>query len=904
MEDLFSLISKFTNKKITNKHDFTELKESNFYVYYFFSFLEKNENLIIFKEILFNVRYSLKPFYAKKILNKLNINEDDYCKLQSIFVLKSLKKSNFEMISDIDKLTTIDDVLNNHLKFEKKYWIFEKNELYPFCGSFKKELFRVYSLLAIRQIIKEKIINNGVKTHKQWILDYEDFENSEIEKFKISFKPFKIVEINDRFFMISDFFTLTTEIFKENIKSLKRFNLKEKRYLEELCQIALYFDEKSFDRIYLRKLKQRDIRVEIKNCFDKIKKINQEIDILTNLSKTEYINKFKIKIKKDILDLKEMNVLIPFKKYSLRWLKETFKEEISFYALEKIWKTVLNDLTEKKYELLDESWFLNYLKNNELKFFDILQNQSFEVSINKELLESDINNFIEEFYKKIINIYKNLNLSDEIKFEYRIEMDDVRKLKNNQIKIYSELSELYQLNNLELIKSIKNKLMNKKIYFPLFYDFRGRMYIHSSIGVTNFKLSRYFMHYGWYENDEIKFYNKINIPEIHKHNNTIEIVKKKWGITKTFNCINEAIFWCLMGIGKEFIDKNKICNLTEEILTKGVEKLVEVNNELDDEKWIIVEHYKNIIESFKNEKICKRIILKDATASFIQNAIRIIGPKNEISLEYANLKNSDKWYDTYTLALEFWKKTLIIKNDKIEIEIKRKNVKETRIIDLIELNYFIRKTIKKPIMTDAYEASYLRKWEYFKDSVKLEFGKNFEFNSDVEYLFKNFTEFLDNNFWDKHFLYDNSDTMVKYVKNMIESKKNAIISSTDSESNMIYYKFKDKVIDVTVSIPNSEIKHRKTKKILIINENEIDTKKIILAIKPNWVHFSDAYLIRQINALLKEPLLSVHDCFLVDCLNVSNFILKANKAFKSLDSFSIAKNRDIINKIRSIFIFF
>ena len=42
-------------------------------------------------------------------------------KLQTVFILKSLKKSNFEMIKDIDKITTINDVLNAHLKFEKKY---------------------------------------------------------------------------------------------------------------------------------------------------------------------------------------------------------------------------------------------------------------------------------------------------------------------------------------------------------------------------------------------------------------------------------------------------------------------------------------------------------------------------------------------------------------------------------------------------------------------------------------------------------------------------------------------------------------------------------------------------------------------------------------------------------------
>jgi hypothetical protein len=75
--------------------------------------------------------------------------------------------------------------------------------------------------------------------------------------------------------------------------------------------------------------------------------------------------------------------------------------------------------------------------------------------------------------------------------------------------------------------------------------------------------------------------------------------------------------------------------------------------------------------------------------------------------------------------------------------------------------------------------------------------------------------------------------MTDYIINLIKNKKDAIISSLDSESNMIYYKFMDKTIDVTVKIPNTDKKFRKTKRFFIINESEIDIKKIKIAIKPN-----------------------------------------------------------------------
>jgi hypothetical protein len=46
--------------------------------------------------------------------------------------------------------------------------------------------------------------------------------------------------------------------------------------------------------------------------------------------------------------------------------------------------------------------------------------------------------------------------------------------------------------------------------------------------------------------------------------------------------------------------------------------------------------------SYKNENIKKTCILKDATASFLQNLIRIVGYKNKESLKYANLYSESK----------------------------------------------------------------------------------------------------------------------------------------------------------------------------------------------------------------------------------------------------------------------
>jgi hypothetical protein len=48
-------------------------------------------------------------------------------------------------------------------------------------------------------------------------------------------------------------------------------------------------------------------------------------------------------------------------------------------------------------------------------------------------------------------------------------------------------------------------------------------------------------------------------------------------------------------------------------------------------------HYTKILKSLSKEKVKARGVMKDATASFMQNLIRLMGYKNTNSLKYANL---------------------------------------------------------------------------------------------------------------------------------------------------------------------------------------------------------------------------------------------------------------------------
>jgi hypothetical protein len=75
--------------------------------------------------------------------------------------------------------------------------------------------------------------------------------------------------------------------------------------------------------------------------------------------------------------------------------------------------------------------------------------------------------------------------------------------------------------------------------------------------------------------------------------------------------------------------------------------------------------------------------------------------------------------------------------------------------------------------------------------------------------------------------------MIEYIINIVKKNEDVIISSHDSESNMIYYKFKDKTIDVIIKIPESTNNLRKTKKISIIDKDKVNLRKLKNAIKPN-----------------------------------------------------------------------
>lgn len=230
---------------------------------------------------------------------------------------------------------------------------------------------------------------------------------------------------------------------------------------------------------------------------------------------------------------------------------------------------------------------------------------------------------------------------------------------------------------------------------------------------------------------------------------------------------------------------------------------------------------------------------------------------------WCNLKSKEYWYDTYEFILNKWKEKEKLENNEL---IKK---------------YFNRKSIKKTIMTIQYGAKLNTCWKYFKE--------NFDMMENEENLKENFNKFY-------LFLNENIGILKNNTKEILEklNKINNIISLSDGfVVDLKYYKTKKGQIKVIIN------KNRKTKSECILL-NEIDYNKIKSSSRANYIHALDSAVVRYVVSI--KPILTVHDCFLIDPRNVTFLISLVNEAMrKKFHDLNINKNLNT-NEIFSIFI--
>lgn len=462
------------------------------------------------------------------------------------------------------------------------------------------------------------------------------------------------------------------------------------------------------------------------------------------------------------------------------------------------------------------------------------------------------------------NLEQNKDNLDYLNDSLVSHLDDANwniKTKENIKNIQRRYSKKIEYSILEnFLKTKFNE--NDKIYLPFLFDFRGRKYYNSLIGPTQNKILRFVYHYGWY--DKSDFSNIVKIPR------TSFFKEKIW----TFCCKNdleyndiflESYFWLLIGIGKFLIKKEEVCIKDEKIIDIGISLYSTYLNEKSlsfNEKFEIY-HYTAIMSSLKRNdvnKIRKRVICKDGTASVYQISMILLKTKNQQSLKWVNLYSDHHWYDTYSYIIKKFKE-------------KNKNIDD---------NIFNRKICKKTLMTIPYSIG--------KDNAYKEFINCIEDNNiyiaDQARLYKQFNSFfkyVKKEFEEEELYMISSEKYVKEKMFNFTDKRSIVLSTETGSTDISYKKMERKTIDLIfeMKVKNRTIKERITK-LINIPTNSIDYSQSKVAAGANLRHFYEADLLRITEISLNYSINSIHDAELIDFNSCSKLILIKNRIFKDL----------------------
>lgn len=849
--------------------------KSSIHFHSFFSFLDNEEYRIKCSSIYqalssienkkSHVYYILKSVFDKKTS----------VQFFSILLFKSLSKIN--ITTGIKNITFInsDIAISNIYDYLNRFRLYYESSNIENIYLVKREIFAVLEHLCISGCVSTDIIRTGVKTIKNYSLLLGNIIISDFDQLNVSFTPFTLTIIEGKTYIIGDFFTKVYEVFRENIYSLKRFNLRDTRYLEKIAKLKIYINAKDLERIIATIEDSTQIR--LKTIPELIKKKNAIL--AENLEKIKTIkDKHKAEFNKDLIDLvvaehKTINSTIMPDEitvciyYLINYLAQNteISNAIQKYGadidgfkfiteLQKICvkegvtteNSDLKKILEKIIHLKDQTLFKIIKKN-----INIIQGISGE-KIKKKTIISDwslILKFILRFSKNSLEFKKYFS-----KLELKTHVYE-----QENKKLYGDISHLRIFYNFSIIKTFIKDEQNL-IYLPFFFDFRGRFYYNSPVGPTASKYSRFLYNYGIYGEEEINegVYDEKIINLIDSQKKYITLCKGHLNITRNSQRIDIGIFWLLFAIGACLIEKNKARTHVSEFMNRGYSYLINNEQITNIEKKIETNYYKNILTSLNDKKIIKRIIHKDATASFMQQLVRLLGHASDLSLELVNLNHKDSWMDPYSFILIEWKKKHFFPNQNLE-------------------KIFTRKTVKKTIMTNPYAAKYPTAWSYFKESVLSNFNIQLLNNSEEEEAFKDFYNYISNDI-ESVFLKNKSKAILDKIKNDLQQSVKQIILKTDEScTDIIYFKLKDKSFDIILNIPKTRIKKRVTKRFEVVDTLSIDYKKIAQAVRANWIHYIDAMLVRDINRKSKQVYLSIHDCLLIDFLYISEFIVLANE---------------------------
>ena len=691
---------------------------------------------------------------------------------------------------------------------------------------------------------------NELRNNKNTIKKNFKNEVSLLEKFKIKFNNNIKDELDYIMLVLSSFLVKS---FTDNTHT---------NYNESFININLY----ESDNIINNTINDYEsFKIWLDICYNK-NIINREIKDFNKKNARIGIFKFiNILATKEIIDIKT------------KWIG---KKSLNFYILNFEKKNYIYiELHKKKFNIFQNKKNIYIYINHYSNVFKILREnvysgKSIDFETNSEFFKKilDISAYIDfdllEYYfnKKI----KKLKYDKEKLYDYYNEIlnESKKSIKNENIEVLKDLSqkgaEIIDLIRIsEILKSDRDALY----YFPVILCFRGRTYYTSSISFTFYKEIRYCLHKGLYNENEICETHPLNIEIneiIDKHIYKINSIEKyKFENENIEN--QRSIIWILISIAE--ITKKKLGSKIsiDKFIEKGINILNNQNDidDLDEYDDLKLKSLIKTIEEMSNKIYIKRLISKDATASVFQHLIKTLGNETDEALMWCNLKSKEYWYDTYEFILNKWKEKEKLENNEL---IKK---------------YFNRKSIKKTIMTIQYGAKSNTCWKYFKE--------NFDMIENEENIKENFNKFY-------LFLNENIGLLknnTKEILNKLDKIDNIIYLSDGFTVDLKYYKRKKGQVKIMIN------KSRKTKSEVILL-NEIDHSKIKSSSRANYIHALDSAVVRYVVSI--KPILTVHDCFLIDPRNVTFLISLVNEAMrKKFHDLNINKNLNT-NEIFSIFI--
>lgn len=465
-------------------------------------------------------------------------------------------------------------------------------------------------------------------------------------------------------------------------------------------------------------------------------------------------------------------------------------------------------------------------------------------------------------------------------------------LSNSLHRLQTCLTRLYLIREFRNYVKLLRDLDLQYIQFPVYSDFRGRIYYNSHASPQSYWYFRFIYHFGWIDRAHLPKTSPTSLsclPELNV--NLQDATSYELEIYLAIGVLFKAE--CSDKDGKIFLHK---------LLSKGYSVFSAYSTSyVSDGKLLAKEgvelfYYISILRDLRGaaNKLKLKYIFKDTTCSMTQHAGKLLGYKAE-SLEFLNLNNQTYAYDTYSIYIQHLLRYLQ-QNPPLGWDSSLER-------------YITRKNFKNLIMTVEYGVTERTAYyEYCQTINQLTTLSKPLQQKLLDYkLFKVFYTFFQEGLVNLTLFYSTRKLWTDYL---LTNKILHFELPDLSLHNYYYYKSKNIVFYENTSLPTKNKRERHSVSLPYQIHNNLDhyllkkkskniysLSKTATAAYVNAIHTLDAYYLRRIThhcALNNVPVITIHDGFGIPFTQTTKLIDLANIAFcESLEPTNqlLAKNK-------------